>query len=272
MLLYAFALIPLYVLVWGPLSQIIYGRRSALHEPLNLNSSLIASDEPLFCPEDSYKTFIISREPLMIYVEGFLKANESKHLVDVSEPLYEPSTVSHGQEVTVDTSVRNSEVAVLERDEVVRCIEHRARAFQGWRGEMGIEKLRTQRYGVGGHYGMHFDWSGGKRGIDRISTFMVYVDVSSDIKGGGTEFPRIVGPKGGRWEEFLDTTEALDPRSGKNVTVEGVTFKPIKGNAVFWENTDRAGRGYEETWHAGLPVEKGSKVGLNIWSYGRTIR
>lgn len=116
------------------------------------------------------------------------------------------------------------------------------------------------------------DWSGGKRGIDRISTFMVYVDVSSDIKGGGTEFPRIVGPKGGRWEEFLDTTEALDPRSGKNVTVEGVTFKPIKGNAVFWENTDRDGRGYEETWHAGLPVEKGSKVGLNIWSYGRTIR
>lgn len=116
------------------------------------------------------------------------------------------------------------------------------------------------------------DWSGGKRGVDRISTFMVYVDVSPDIIGGGTEFPRIVGPKGGRWEEFLDTTEGLDPRSGKNVTVEGVTFKPIKGNAVFWENVDRDGRGYEETWHAGLPVERGSKVGLNIWSYGRTIR
>lgn len=101
---------------------------------------------------------------------------------------------------------------------------------------------------------------------------MVYVDVSADIEGGGTEFPRIIGPKGGRWNEFLDTTEALDPRTGENVTVEGVTFKPIKGNAVFWENMDRDGRGFEETWHAGLPVAKGSKVGLNIWSYGRTIR
>lgn len=71
-----------------PLSQVIYGRHSALHEPLNLNSSLIASDEPLFCPEDSYKTYIISREPLMIYIDGFLKANESKHLVDVRYVTY----------------------------------------------------------------------------------------------------------------------------------------------------------------------------------------
>jgi len=88
MLIYAFALIPLYVLVWVPLSQVIYGRQSALHEPLDLNSSLIASDEPLFCPEDSYKTYIISREPLMIYIDGFLKANESKHLVDVRCVIY----------------------------------------------------------------------------------------------------------------------------------------------------------------------------------------
>lgn len=83
MLLYVFALIPLYVLVWVPLSQIIFGRQSSLDEPLNLNSTFIASDEPLYCPEDSYKTYIISREPLMIYIEGFLKENESRHLVDV---------------------------------------------------------------------------------------------------------------------------------------------------------------------------------------------
>lgn len=61
----------------------IFGRQSSLHEPLDLNSTFIASDEPLYCPEDSYKTFIISREPLMIYIEGFLKGNESNHLVDV---------------------------------------------------------------------------------------------------------------------------------------------------------------------------------------------
>jgi prolyl 4-hydroxylase len=48
-------------------------------------------------------------------------------------------------------------------------------------------------------------------------------------------------------------------------------FKVVPGNAVYWENfmADGTGRGYEETWHAGLPVRKGVKVGLNIWSAGR---
>jgi len=52
---------------------------------------------------------------------------------------------------------------------------------------------------------------------------------------------------------------------------KGVTFKAIPGNAVFWENfrPDGTGRGWQETWHAGLPVTKGTKVGLNIWSSGR---
>lgn len=82
MLLYAFALIPFYILIWVPLSQMIFGRQALLDEPLDLNSTWIASDDPPSCPDDSYKTFIISREPLMIYVEGFLTEKESRHLVD----------------------------------------------------------------------------------------------------------------------------------------------------------------------------------------------
>jgi hypothetical protein len=46
-----------------------------------------------------------------------------------------------------------------------------------------------------------------------------------------------------------------------------VTFLPLSGNAVFWQNFDSAGRGYKETLHAGLPVTKGQKIGLNIWSW-----
>jgi prolyl 4-hydroxylase len=48
---------------------------------------------------------------------------------------------------------------------------------------------------------------------------------------------------------------------------EGVTFKPIPGNAVFWENLREDGSAYWETWHAGLPVETGEKIGLNVWSW-----
>lgn len=108
---------------------------------------------------------------------------------------------------------------------------------------------------------------------DRVSTFMVYVD--AECEGGGTEFPRVRMPdvQKGRWCEFLeckDSEEGLGEAKGKRDM--GVTFKPIKGNAIFWENLRADGRGYEETFHAGLPVLTGTKVGLNIWSFGSPQR
>jgi prolyl 4-hydroxylase len=159
-------------------------------------------------------------------------------------------------------------VALLDRDDIVCCIENRARAFQGWRPNLHIERLRTQRYGIGGHYKHHFDWSGASRDADRVSTFMVYVD--ADCEGGGTEFPRIRMPETqrGRWCEFLECGDLEKGGVSRGGGEMGVTFKPIRRNAVFWENIRSDGRGYQETYHAGLPVLSGSKVGLNIWSWG----
>jgi prolyl 4-hydroxylase len=99
---------------------------------------------------------------------------------------------------------------------------------------------------------------------------MVYVD--ADCVGGGTEFPRIRMPdvKKGRWCELLECDESSE--DGQSTPKMGVTFKPIAGNAVFWQNLAKDGRGYEETYHAGLPVASGYKVGLNIWSWGSARR
>lgn len=180
---------------------------------------------------------------------------------------FEASTVSNGGETSINKNVRHSEVALVDRDDVVRCVEHRARAFQGWRPDLHIERLRTQRYGAGGHYVHHYDWSGASREADRVSTFMVYVD--AQCEGGGTEFPRLRMPdlENSTWCRFLECNQ-----NGTARRQTGVTFKPIKGNAVFWINLRPDGRGYEETWHAGLPVISGSKVGLNIWSWGPARR
>jgi prolyl 4-hydroxylase len=46
---------------------------------------------------------------------------------------------------------------------------------------------------------------------------------------------------------------------------KGVKFKPIRGNAVFWVNLDKDGKGDRRTVHAGLPIGEGEKIGLNIW-------
>jgi prolyl 4-hydroxylase len=187
-----------------------------------------------------------------------------------SEDKFEPSTVSTGADTSTQKDIRFSEVALIDRDDVVRCIEHRAREFQGWNSGLHIERLRTQRYGVGGHYKHHYDWSGASREADRVSTFMVYVD--AQCEGGGTEFPRIRMPdvRKGRWCEFLECHEAAGDE-GKEPTI-GVVFKPMTGNAVFWQNLAANGRGYEETYHAGLPVLSGWKIGLNIWSWGSARR
>lgn len=120
---------------------------------------------------------------------------------------------------------------------------------------------------------------------------MAWVDGSPEDKdkpllGGGTEFPLVT--KMGlhkSWCRFIDCDakdETVDPHHSESDgqiaapareggAGPGVVFKPLAGNAVYWENfrPDGTGRGWDQTWHAGLPVVEGIKVGLNIWTWGR---
>jgi prolyl 4-hydroxylase len=102
---------------------------------------------------------------------------------------------------------------------------------------------------------------------------MVWVDADKELEGGGTEFPHLRrGSDDAKWCELVDcATGSNSTQPGIEGTSEGVVFKPVPGNAVYWENfrSDGSDAGYGETWHAGLPVIKGTKVGLNIWSWGR---
>lgn len=193
---------------------------------------------------------------------------------NISESIFEPSTITHGKADTKrDAVVRDSEVALVPRTDTVRCIEKRAQALQGWRRDLYIERLRTQRYRAGGHYAHHFDWGASVAGWARISSIMAWVDARDGLEGGGTEFPLLDprGAAGRQWCRFIDcpdddAAQESDFGPGRS---NGTVFKPVPGNALYWENFAPDGSGYELTWHAGLPVIQGVKVGLNIWSYGR---
>ncbi|KAL2817003.1 hypothetical protein BDW59DRAFT_182350 [Aspergillus cavernicola] len=283
-----FYLIPLYFLVIAPLLRQLFPSNDPPFSPdnasnddyndyndedtsLNLNPDVLSLDDgtPVTCTAgpDTYRVHILSQAPLVIYIEDFLSHAEADHLVNISLPNYTPSTLysssqPQDQDVkTIDKTKRLSDRALLPRDPTVRCIESRARSFQGWKPHLYIERMWAQRYNVSGHYTHHYDWAGTAkgRGGDRISTFMVYL--KAECVGGGTNFPRLRRPRGSGWCEFIECGEEV--KEG----VEGVTFKPIKGNAVFWENVGKDGVGWEETWHAAFPVESGEKVGLNIWSW-----
>ncbi|QKX56699.1 uncharacterized protein TRUGW13939_03805 [Talaromyces rugulosus] len=249
----------------------------------NKNDIKAEDSDELNCPDDAYRVHLFSRSPLVIYVEDFLSVSETEHLLAIrslslsraralpseilltqiaSENKYTPSSVFDGTSERVDPSVRLSDRALLfPNDTVVQCLEARARSFQGWRPNLSIEPMWAQRYNVSGYYRHHYDWAGTAHASgDRVSTFMVYVD-TKNCTGGGTNFPRLRRPRGPQWCRFLECDEEEQQKE------RGVTFKPIKGNAIFWENLKPDGSGYWETWHAALPVRSGSKVGLNIWSW-----
>lgn len=198
-------------------------------------------------------------------VSGLLRAAETHREFNEhgsscsSNPLFQPSTIWSSGEERLDTKIRHSSKAPVPRSHTVQCIESRARAFQGWRPFVFVEKLWAQRYGPNGHYTYHYDWTSASRNRGRISSFMVWL--GSECTGGGTHFPRIKRPEGVEWCKFVECGE--DDGEEK----EGVIFKPVKGNAVYWENIRPDGTGYDESWHAGLPVLSGEKIGLNIWSW-----
>jgi len=170
---------------------------------------------------------------------------------------------------------------LVPRTPAVQCIEARARSLQGWRDEVWVERLRVQRYVAGGHYSHHYDWTASRGGWGRVSSMMVWVDAAGEggagrgLVGGGTEFPLLrKRSEDEKWCEFVECYDDEGEGGEKQERAggaegQGVVFKPIPGNAVFWENFRLDGRGYEESWHAGLPVVSGVKIGLNIWSWGR---
>jgi prolyl 4-hydroxylase len=308
---YAFFAVVVYVLAGAPLQAVFTASESSAasardgiaQEKLE---SLVIPDKNLSCAEHNYKgVYILSREPLVVYIEGFLSDEETEEVVrkryvfitstrflillptpftitpfplithlsnhklrptlspPFSSPYFSPSTIWTAGRESLDTSIRHSEKAPLPRDDTVQCIERRAATFQGWRPYVFIEKLWAQRYRVGGHYTYHYDWSTASKRSGRVSSFMVYLH--ANCTGGGTHFPRLKKPRGAEWCKFIECdAKGSEKDAGLN---EGVIFKPVQGNAVYWENMRSDGSGYAESWHAGLPVERGTKIGLNIWSW-----
>ncbi len=156
----------------------------------------------------------------------------------------------------VQNMTRSSRTAWLAQTELVRCIEERATAFQGFGASTGrMEELQVVKYGPSAQYRNHYDWS---EDLPRQSTFFVYLYANGT--GGGTNFPLLDRPAEEEWCKFLDCATPAD---------EGVTFKPIVGNAVYWENLQSNGSIHRKTLHAGLPVTSGEKIGLNIWTRKR---
>ena len=101
------------------------------------------------------------------------------------------------------------------------------------------EPLQVVSYSIGGHYEPHVDYfntyNSGEDQVrvlvdqDRAATFLFYLNEVE--AGGATVFPLL-----------------------------GLAVPPRAGSALYWDNLDLGGRGYQQTLHAGCPVLAGHKV------------
>lgn len=89
MLSYVIGFVAFLVLFSNPISEFLYpdGRRDAAYSRPRLNESLLAMDAPGAtvpeCEADSYVARILHREPLVVYLEGFLSDEERRHLLEI---------------------------------------------------------------------------------------------------------------------------------------------------------------------------------------------
>jgi prolyl 4-hydroxylase len=215
------------------------------------------------CPHHLYNVQIFSEDPLIIYIPDFITLSEATHLQSISANKFTSSQVADQTGQQQLASTRTSRSTSLESDKVVQCIEERALQFQGYEiPRTHLEPLQAVQYSLGENYRPHTDWFTSSTqttpsfGGNRATSFFVYIAASDDIVGGGTQFPLLDAPKNERWCEYVNCDAGWD---------EGVTFRPIPRNAVFWKNM-KGGRGDKRTLHAGLPVQRGEKLGMNIWT------
>ncbi|KAK3387879.1 2OG-Fe(II) oxygenase superfamily protein [Podospora didyma] len=224
-----------------------------------LQTPIIAND--FVCEHPPYKIQLVSSSPLVIYIKNFLTEKERAHLRTISNDKFRHSIVADGTR----SSQRTSQSTYVPRDPVVHCIESRSLAFQGHDVPRShLEPLQLVKYAPGEHYHFHTDWfkdpvyNFAVNGGNRASSFFAYVYVRNDTTGGGTNFPLIAPPKDERWCDVIDCDEPYD---------RGLTFRPIEGNAIYWENLNpEDSTGNQKTLHAGLPVTTGEKIGMNIWT------
>lgn len=166
----------------------------------------------------------------------------------------------------VNKEYRSSLSALIpSKDKVARCISRRMKKLLGNVQHEDTEPLQLVKYEGGEQFRLHQDWINPYkaatfnskypiRPYNRLLSSFVYLD--GNCTGGETYFPDIIGVGPSADGEKYTRTD----------TGMGLLVRPKRGNAVFWKNMYDNGTGDPRVLHAGLPVQSGRKIGMNLFS------
>ncbi|KAI1752759.1 hypothetical protein F4782DRAFT_546393 [Xylaria castorea] len=227
---------------------------------------------PYSC-DQNYTIELLSIDPLVIYINNFVRDEEIEHLLSLGEDRFSTSMVfagSDGFREVLNRTMRSSQTAFLPKEDVVcTCLTKRMQSLLGNVQHVEVEALQIVKYAMGGdHYRSHTDWfdapkldypipgseDRSPKPSNRLGSIFAYLE--DDCERGETYFPHLPS-----------VMESADGRKFALAAGDtGLLVKPRRGNAIFWNNLHPDGTGDERTSHASLPIESGTKIGLNIWS------
>lgn len=188
----------------------------------------------------------LSEQPCIYFIHDFLTHEECDHLIAYASPHMVPSTTVN--ELTGENEVNTVRTSTsmffpeYSNDIIIQNIENRIATLSGI-PTVNTENLQIAHYVTGAQFFAHYDYfnpnsPGGKllckRGGQRKATLIIYLNQPE--AGGETVFPRIK-----------------------------LSIVPVKGDAVFFFNTDSSGKVDPLTLHAGAEVLAGEKWIVNCW-------
>ncbi|KAH8678823.1 hypothetical protein BGZ60DRAFT_251906 [Tricladium varicosporioides] len=248
-----------------------------------LRSFLQFSGPAFICEDGRYTTEVVSTDPLVIYINNFVSTKEAKAIINVGTPHLSPSLISppgSSSSEQISASSRTSQSGALPpTSPQIQCLLSRARTFLGpmlipphQDNDLTFGTPQLVKYSQGEKFDEHYDWFSTPqplpkhRGLyyNRVASFFVYLDSSPDLLGGETWFPKLDIPNSYGNDNRNGNRTFGDEKWSRNEE-GGVNFKAIKGSAVFWVNLHANGTGDKRTVHAGLGVERGVKLAMNIW-------
>ena len=177
----------------------------------------------------------LSDSPVVVLLPGLFSGAECDYLVKLAEPGYMPSTVYDAQRRLVRDPIRTSDASTIHwqiEDPAVHALNRRLAAATGTTAEQG-EALQILRYRPGQQYRSHFDFVQ-RSDNQRSQTALVYLN--HDYEGGETCFVKA-----------------------------DLKVKGRKGDALQFVNALPDGNIDPMSQHAGLPVERGTKLLASRW-------
>lgn len=184
-------------------------------------------------------------DPVFAALGNVLDAEECRALIEMARPRLRPSTLVDpltGQDVVSDMRGSHGMFFRLGENDLVARIDRRVSALMGLPIENG-EGLQLLHYPTGAGSEPHFDYlqpgnAANRESIarsgQRVSTLVTYLNDVPD--GGQTLFPTL-----------------------------GWAVSPVRGNAVYFEYCDDAGRVDPRSLHASAPVTRGEKWVVTKW-------